>query len=63
MLQHRMFTINNTLRKPNKLIKQWLIAENLPITAPKTYAGGIKAFANKAASRKTIILLCKCVET
>ena len=33
------------------------------ITAPKTYAGDIKAFANKAASRKSFILLCKCVET
>ena len=35
----------------------------LAITAPKTYAGDIKAFANKVASRKTFILLCKCIET
>jgi hypothetical protein len=33
------------------------------VTAPKTYAGDIKAFANKAASRKKFILLCKCIET
>lgn len=33
------------------------------ITAPKTYAGDIKAFANSRSLRETYFHFCKCIET